>query len=509
MKTFILTIAILCCGVLSAAQVSLSSSNEMESRATYDAIMEKLYKEREMPLNELILKAAMLRQGTEYVASTLEVEPERLIVDLNHTDCILFVESSLAMAQIARSADTSYNAFCRRIQELRYRNGIVDGYSSRIHYTSEWIQQAQNNGFVKEVSGEIASTPLNQSFSFMSTNSSKYRQLASSPEEVKKIAAIEKRLNGKEYFYIPKEKLSAYASKIKTGDIICFCTSVKGLDIAHVALAVWVDGELTFIHASMGAMKVIIEPRTMQEYLNSVKSLSGIRVIRAQDENILSLNKTLSVSDCYINKQSLTDTAHKTNDMEQFKLMTLPYSTDALEPVISKNTIEFHYGKHLNGYVNTLNTLVEGTEYKGKCIEEIIKSATGPIFNNAGQILNHNLYFSQFSPNGAREPKGALAQAIAKQWGSFDEFKKAFVKGGVTLFGSGWVWLASDKNGELSIMQASNADNPITKGLVPLLCFDVWEHAYYLDYQNRRADHLEALWGIVNWTVVEARYAGR
>lgn len=282
MKTFILTIAILCCGVLSAAQVSLSSSNEMESRATYGSIMKKLYREREKPLNELILKAAMLRQGTEYVASTLEVEPERLIVDLNHTDCILFVESSLAMAQIAKSADTSYNAFCRRIQELRYRNGTVNGYSSRIHYTSEWIEQAQNNGFLKEISGEIAGTPLNQSFSFMSSHASRYRQLASSPAEIKKIAETEQRLNEKEYYYIPKEKLKEYVSKIESGDIICFCTSVKGLDIAHVAIAVWIDGKLTFIHASMGAMKVIIEPQTMQDYLNSLKSNIGIRVVRGK-----------------------------------------------------------------------------------------------------------------------------------------------------------------------------------------------------------------------------------
>ena len=192
-----------------------------------------------------------------------------------------------------------------------------------------------------------------------------------------------------------------------------------------------------------------------------------------------------------------------------FTLMTLPYAPDALEPVISKETIEFHYGKHLQTYVDNLNKLVVGTEFEGLPLEEIVCKAQGGIFNNAGQILNHNLYFTQFSPLAAdnHAPKSALLDAINRDFGSLEAFQKEFEQKGVTLFGSGWVWLSADKDGKLVITQETNANNPITKGLKPLLTMDVWEHAYYLDYQNRRAAHLQALWQIINWEEVARRYA--
>jgi Fe-Mn family superoxide dismutase len=193
--------------------------------------------------------------------------------------------------------------------------------------------------------------------------------------------------------------------------------------------------------------------------------------------------------------------------MGKFELMALPYAPEALEPVISKETIGFHHGKHLLAYVNNLNGLLEGSPLAELSLEEIVLKAEGGILNNAGQILNHNLYFGQFSaPKADNKPIGKLAEAINLQFGSFDAFKEEFQKKGATLFGSGWVWLSADKDGKLVITQESNAANPVQRGLKPLLTFDVWEHAYYLDYQNRRPDHLAALWQIVNWEVIDNRY---
>ncbi|MBO7082346.1 MAG: superoxide dismutase [Bacteroidales bacterium] len=188
-----------------------------------------------------------------------------------------------------------------------------------------------------------------------------------------------------------------------------------------------------------------------------------------------------------------------------FTLIDLPYAPTALEPVISAQTLSFHHGKHLQAYVDNLNKLLPGTGPIDLQLEDVVKQSSGAIFNNAGQILNHNLYFTQFAPNPAA-PAGKVVDQIVKQWGSLDAFKAEFEAKGVSLFGSGWVWLAADKDGTLVITQEPNAGNPITKGLKPLLTFDVWEHAYYLDYQNRRAAHLSALWQIVDWKVVEARY---
>lgn len=192
-----------------------------------------------------------------------------------------------------------------------------------------------------------------------------------------------------------------------------------------------------------------------------------------------------------------------------FSLISLPYAPNALEPVISQETIEFHYGKHLQTYVDNLNKLIAGTEYESMPLEEIVCKAQGGIFNNAGQILNHNLYFTQFTPvnelSNERMSELEIMKAIERDFGSFDAFKAEFEQKGVTLFGSGWVWLSADKDGRLVITQETNANNPITKGLKPLLTMDVWEHAYYIDYRNRRAAHLQALWQIINWEVINQR----
>lgn len=190
----------------------------------------------------------------------------------------------------------------------------------------------------------------------------------------------------------------------------------------------------------------------------------------------------------------------------EYKLPNLPYAERALEPVISTFTVSYHYGKHTRGYIENLNRLIVNTEFSDMPLEEIITSSSGAIFNNAAQAWNHMFYFEQFSKGGNREISGRLKAGIEKAFGSVIAFKDEFSAAGNSIFGSGWVWLASDKSGNLHIIKCSNADNPLINGMIPILTFDVWEHAYYLDYQNRRAEHLNALWLIIDWDVIEKRY---
>lgn len=191
----------------------------------------------------------------------------------------------------------------------------------------------------------------------------------------------------------------------------------------------------------------------------------------------------------------------------KIEMPKLAYATTALEPVISEQTINFHYGKHLQNYVNTLSSLVKDTEWDGKSVEEIVKGAPeGPIFNNAGQVLNHALYFEQFrAPRHNNLPEGRILNAINDAFGNFDNFKAQFTQAATTLFGSGWAWLSQQADGKLVITKEANGSNPLRHGLTPLYGLDVWEHAYYLDFQNRRADHVAASWDIVDWEKVEER----
>ena len=182
-----------------------------------------------------------------------------------------------------------------------------------------------------------------------------------------------------------------------------------------------------------------------------------------------------------------------------FELPALPYAMDALAPHISKETLEYHYGKHHRAYVNNLNNLVPGTEFEKMSLEDIMKKATGGIFNNAAQIWNHTFYWHSLSPQGGGEPTGELATAIQKSFGSFDDFKMAFSKAATTLFGSGWAWLVKNNKGELEIVQTSNAGNPMLDNKKPLLTCDVWEHAYYIDTRNDRAAYVNQFWALVNW----------
>jgi len=190
-----------------------------------------------------------------------------------------------------------------------------------------------------------------------------------------------------------------------------------------------------------------------------------------------------------------------------FELPSLPYAKNALEPHISAETLDYHYGKHHQTYVTNLNNMVEGTDEAGKSLEEIIRSSKGGLFNNAAQVWNHTFYWHCLSPNGGGEPSGALADAINTRFGSFADFKEAFSKTAITTFGSGWAWLVKKSDGKLDLVSTSNAESPLTGSDKPLLTCDVWEHAYYIDYRNARPKYVEAFWHLVNWDFVSKQYA--
>ena len=187
-------------------------------------------------------------------------------------------------------------------------------------------------------------------------------------------------------------------------------------------------------------------------------------------------------------------------------LPPLPYAVDALAPKMSQETLEFHYGKHHQAYINNLNSLIPGTPFENSSLEEIIVRADGPIFNNAAQVWNHTFFFYTLSPSPKSMPSGPLAKAIDRDFGSFDQFKEKFAQAATSLFGSGWVWLVADNVGKLSIISEPNAGNPLRKGFRPLLAIDVWEHAYYIDYRNRRPDFIRNFWDLIDWNVIEKRY---
>ena len=190
------------------------------------------------------------------------------------------------------------------------------------------------------------------------------------------------------------------------------------------------------------------------------------------------------------------------------ELPALPYDKNALEPTISQETLEFHYGKHHQTYVTNLNNLIPGTEFENASLEEIVMKSSGGVFNNAAQVWNHTFYWNCLSPNGGGAPSGDLAAAIDSSFGSIDEFKKVFSTSAATNFGSGWTWLVKNSDGGIEIVNTSNAANPMTDGKTPLLTVDVWEHAYYIDYRNARPKYMEQIWNLINWDFVAANYAG-
>ena len=249
----------------------------------FNEVMNLLSGDRDLPLGEMVIKVAKHFLGTPYVAGTLEIEPERLTVNTRETDCILFVEMCLALSLTAKEAEPTFEKYVDNLRRLRYRDGVVDGYASRIHYTSEWIIQGSVRGLFREVSRECGGKPLDQKFNFMSTHPASYKQLKDSPETVKKIAAVERNLESWDYWYIPKADLPKCIKNIKTGDIIGFNSATPGLDIAHVAYAYWEGDTLTFIHASYSEKKVVINKTPLVPYTNGIKAHNGLRVVRLCD----------------------------------------------------------------------------------------------------------------------------------------------------------------------------------------------------------------------------------
>ena len=261
-------------GFMSAVRVSKASP------AIFEKVAEALELYKDEPANDLIVRCAKQFLGTEYVAGTLEIEPEQLTINMDKTDCILFVEMCLAMVQTVKSDAPTFENFCRYTQNLRYAGGTVDGYASRNHYTSAWIKQGQENGIFTEVSKDLGGSRLDQHFDFMSTHLDSYKQLKDNPGMVVRIMQTEKALNKDEYYYLPQSDITRLTEGVKEGDIICFVTPVAGLDIGHVAIAVKQGGQMHFIHASTKAMKVVIDTQTIADYVLTHKSTKGIRVVR-------------------------------------------------------------------------------------------------------------------------------------------------------------------------------------------------------------------------------------
>lgn len=254
-----------------------------EDVARFNEVMSFLADSRDASMPETVIKVAKHLVGTPYVAYTLEIEPEQLTVNTRETDCILFVEMCLAMSLTSKEENPSFEKYCDNLRNLRYRDGVVDGYASRLHYTSEWILQGESRGIFHEITGEIGGKPYDQKFSFMSTHPDSYKQLKNDPAQLEKIKEVEKNLERHDYFVIAKSDLGQSVPEIKNGDIVCFNDSHEGLDIAHVGYAYWKTDDLHFIHASFTRKQVIINETPLVDYTNGVKGHNGLRVVRLAD----------------------------------------------------------------------------------------------------------------------------------------------------------------------------------------------------------------------------------
>lgn len=281
MKRILLLACILVSSVCCAAAFEKGDARFTQKDVdNFNEVMALVAGDHDLPMNELVIKIAKHFLGTPYVAGTLEIEPERLTVNTRETDCILFVEMCLALSLTAKEAEPTFEKYVDNLRKLRYRDGVVDGYASRLHYTSEWIIQGSMRGIFREVSRECGGSRLDQKFNFMSTHPASYKQLKDSPENVARIRAAEENLETWDYWYIPKAELPRCIKQIRTGDIIGFNSATPGLDIAHVAYAYWDGDTLTFIHASYSEKKVVVNATPLVPYTNAIKGHNGLRVIR-------------------------------------------------------------------------------------------------------------------------------------------------------------------------------------------------------------------------------------
>lgn len=258
------------------------SAQTVEDKAVFNRYMETMCSKRQLPTDKLMVETARFFLGTPYVAGTLEEEPERLVVNLRELDCMTLVETTTALVRTLRAVTPSYETFCLNLQEARYRDGSIGDYTDRLHYTTDWMYENQRKGRLKDVTAEIGGKPLDLQLSFMSTHPDSYKQLKGNPGRVAVMAAKEKEISARQHFYIPQDEINAHAGKIRNGDIVCFVTTVKGLDISHVGIICREGDKLTFIHASTSKKQVIVNEDPLQEYVQSIKRNKGIMIVRPQ-----------------------------------------------------------------------------------------------------------------------------------------------------------------------------------------------------------------------------------
>lgn len=253
-----------------------------EDMKIYERFMKSREKNRHAPVGDLMTGTACFFLSRPYVSSTLEKEPEGLVVNFREMDCMTFVETVTALVRTLQSGDASFKNYCHTLQNIRYRDGVINDYTDRLHYTTDWIFENERKGIVKDVTKEIGGKPLAVNLSFMSTHPDSYKQLKEHPEYVCKIAEKEQEINSREYYYIPEDEINARASGIKNGDIVCFVTSIKGLDISHVGIISKTKEKLSFYHASSSQKKVVLNEEPLQDYVQSIKRNSGIMILRVQ-----------------------------------------------------------------------------------------------------------------------------------------------------------------------------------------------------------------------------------
>ncbi len=249
-------------------------------RQIYERYIGSLEANKDLPIGQLVIRTALFFVGTPYVASTLEKEPEGLVVNLRELDCTTFVESVLALARTVSEDSLSFKHYCDNLRQLRYRNGLIKDYTDRLHYMADWLYENERKGIVQDIGKAIGGVSLPMNLSFISSNSGRYAPLKDHPAFVNSIAEKEREINARSYYYVPKLAIDRCKDKIKDGDVLCFVTSIKGLDVTHVGIAYWRGGELTFIHASSSAKKVVVQERTLQDYVMSIKSCKGILLAR-------------------------------------------------------------------------------------------------------------------------------------------------------------------------------------------------------------------------------------
>ena len=253
-----------------------------KDQVVFDRYVQQMSEKKSSSMNEQMVRSAQFFLGTPYVASTLEKIPEGLVVNLSELDCTTFAETILALSRTMQEQHPSFEKYCDHLQFLRYRNGEIHDYTDRLHYMADWFYENERKGIVKDIAKEIGGDPLVLNLSFISTHPDSYKQLKGHPELTQKMAAKEKEINARPHYFVPKEKIDQLGKGIKSGDIICFVTTVKGLDVTHVGIAYWKNDQLTFFHASASkkAMKVIVQPTSLKDYMNSMKSCRGIIVAR-------------------------------------------------------------------------------------------------------------------------------------------------------------------------------------------------------------------------------------